>query len=132
MMYQPARSILEDESLSPKQKLISLYEYRIRMAKEKFNCKLGCLASNLGNEMSDHSETIRQTICSFEEVVRKELVDIAQQAQDMEEIRKDIEPEKLISFIEDTTKGMLITMKETQTPDSLNNFIYVLKNLILK
>jgi TetR/AcrR family transcriptional repressor of nem operon len=131
-MYQPVKSILSDESLSPKNKLIKLYEFRISIAKDKMNCRLGCLASNLGNEMAEHSETIRQTICSFEDVVRKELVDIAQQAQDMGEVRKDIESEKLVSFIEDTTKGIFITMKETQTPVALDNFLYVLKNLILK
>ena len=57
-MFIPARNILRDTSLSPKERLIKFYEYRVSILKSKLNCEKGCMASNLGSEVGEHNENI--------------------------------------------------------------------------
>lgn len=69
MMFTPAKEVLQNQSVSPKQRLLNFHEYRIGFLKNEMNCQMGCMACNLGSEMAEHSEKIRTAILIKEEMV---------------------------------------------------------------
>ncbi len=131
-MFVPLKNILEDIKISPKQRLINFYEYRNEIMIEKMQCKMGCLASNIGNEMSEHSEKIRNKIVQFEEVIKSTITKVFIEAQKTKEIDSNYEANKIVDFIEDAGKGAMITMKEKQSAEPLENLLGFVKKLFLK
>ncbi len=131
-MFAGAKEILEDKSISAKKRLIDFYEYRTRILIEEMNCKLGCLGSNIGNEMSEHSDKIRNTILELENKVKKSIVNVFKEAQDTNEIESNYDAEKIVDFIEDAGKGAMITMKEKQSAIPLENTLLFIKDLFLR
>lgn len=128
----PFLSILEDKATSPVKRLVAVYEYRIEKLKGELNCKLGCLASNIGNEMSEHSESIRKVILEKEKFYKGKLVEVAEEAQECGEINASLNVTNLIEFIEDAGKGAMITMKEMQSSYPIDNHLNMIKTVILK
>ncbi len=124
--------VLNDESVSPKQRLLNFYEYRITILKNEQNCRMGCMAANLGNEMGDHNEAIRNIITAKCNVFKEEITDVVKRAQENEEIKIDIDARFLVEFIEDVLKGAMITMKEMQNSYSIDNSIKIIKSLLIK
>lgn len=130
-MFALPREILEDKSVSAKQRLINFYEFRNKIMVDEMDCKLGCLGSNLGNEMSEHSEKIRSTILRLECIVKKHIVDVFIEAQNENEIDSKYDANDIVDFIEDAGKGAMITMKEKQSAEPLNNLLLFVKSLFL-
>ncbi|UGU17139.1 TetR/AcrR family transcriptional regulator [Sinomicrobium kalidii] len=124
--------MLEDESIPPSQRLYNYYDKRVTIMKEQLKCTLGCMACNIGNEMAEHSERIRLTVVNHEERIRRQIIDVVIAAQMNEEIDHTVNPDKIVAFIEDAYKGMLISMKSSQSAEPLDNFLFFLKTLILK
>ena len=131
-MFTPPRQILEDKSVSAKQRLINFYEFRNKKMTEEMECKLGCLGSNLGNEMSEHSEKIRSTILQLENTVKKYIVDVFIEAQNNNEIEAKYDAAEMVDFIEDAGKGAMITMKEKKSSIPLETFLTFVKSIFLK
>ncbi|RAV29792.1 TetR/AcrR family transcriptional regulator [Sinomicrobium soli] len=124
--------VLEDPSLSPGMRLYGYYAKRVEIMKGELQCSMGCMGSNIGNEMSEHSEKIRTTIVKHEENTRNKIVGVVVAAQENKEINLPLDPGKIVAFIEDAYKGVLISMKENQSPEPLDNFLVFLKTLIIK
>lgn len=123
--------ILENVDLSPKQRLFALYDFRSNMIKDELNCKMGCLASNLGNEMSEHNEKIRQVIIDKEQSILETITNIIKEAQDLGEIKSKMKASDLAAFIEDAGKGAMVSMKEMQSAYPIDNFIKMVKTILL-
>lgn len=124
--------MLENESVSPAQRLYDYYDKRVSIMKDQLNCTLGCMGCNIGNEMAEHSEKIRMTVVNHEEKIRRQIIGVVTAAQMNEEIDHTIDPDKIVAFIEDAYKGMLISMKAVQNAKPLDNFLFFLRTLILK
>ena len=131
-MFAPAEEILNDVKIGPKQRLINFYEFRNNVMIDQMKCRLGCLGSNLGNEMSEHSENIRNTILQLENRVKKNIVNVFIEAQEQKEISATYDANDIVDFIEDAGKGALITMKEKQSAEPLEIFLKFVKDLFLK
>ncbi len=131
-MFAPAEEILNDVNTGPKQRLINFYEFRNNVMIDQMKCRLGCLGSNLGNEMSEHSENIRNTILQLENRVKKNIVNVFMEAQEQHEISATYDANDMVDFIEDAGKGALITMKEKQSAEPLEIFLKFVKDLFLK
>ncbi len=124
--FTPSLDILYNSSDSPKQRLLNLYEYRIKMLKENLNCKMGCLACNLSNEMSEHSEAIRIKAAEISKLIEIKLVEVVKEAQEKGEIKESIDAEKMVSFFENAGKGIMISMKEVQNSKPIDNYYYMI------
>lgn len=129
--YRKITEILEDDDLSPKQRLFALYDFRSNMLKDELNCKMGCLASNLGNEMSEHNEKIRKVIMGKEQIILGIITDIIKEAQDLGEIKSKVKASDLASFIEDAGKGAMVSMKEMCSAYPIDNFVKMIKTILL-
>ena len=129
---KPAFDILDKNSASPKQRILDFYAYRARVMKEEMNCRMGCMASNLGNEMAEHSEVIRKKIADKEHDAYGKLIDVIQEAQRQGEIGDAINATDLATFMEDAGKGAMITMKERNSSYPIDNAINIIRQVLLR
>jgi len=132
MMFTPARTILENKSLSPKQRLLDFHEFRVDVLKNEMDCKMGCMACNLGSEMAEHNEKIRTAILIKEQMVLSLITDVIQEAKDLGEIKNMMSAEDIAAFIEDAGKGAMVSMKEMKSSYPIDNFMNMIRNVLLK
>ena len=128
---KPAFDILENKDLSARERILSFYDFRVTMLKEEMNCSMGCMASNLGNEMAEHSEQIRKKIAEKEHYLYNKIIDVIQEAQSNKEIRSDINATDLATFMEDAGKGAMITMKERNSAYPIDNVMNMIRKVLL-
>lgn len=131
-MIAPVVEILHNTSVSPKQRILNLYEHRAHVLKEELNCKMGCLACNVGNEMAEHSEKIRNAINEKERLVHQFITDVVLEAQEHGEIDSSLSAAELVAFMEDAGKGAMISMKAKQSSEPIDNFVAIIRSVILK
>ena len=132
IMFTPASEILENKSVSPKQRLLDFHEYRINVLKDDMNCKMGCMACNIGSEMAEHNEKIRTTILAKEQMILSKITHTIQEAQDLGEIKNPMKAVDLAAFIEDAGKGAMVSMKEMKSSYPIDNLMNMIKNILLK
>ncbi len=130
--FGPAKQILNNKLISPKQRLLDFHQYRYDMLKNEMEFTKGCLACNIGTEMSDHNENIRQAIMVKEQLVLSLIADVIKEAQDLGEINKTIKAEDMAAFIEDAGKGAMTTMKEMKSSYPIDNFMNVIKTIFIR
>lgn len=132
VQFAPGGEILQNKSVSPKQRLLDFYEYRYNVLKNKMNCKMGCLASNLGNEMAEHNENIRTTILNKEQQILSLITEVIQEAQDFGEMDNSMNASDIAAFIEDAGKGSMVSMKEMNNSYPIDNYMNMIRNTLLK
>lgn len=128
--YTPAKKILDDTSKSPKQRLLEFYEFRCAVLKNELDCKMGCLACNLGTEMAEHSEKIRAAIVTKENVIQSEIAAVVKEAQEKGEIDGSLDPIGVVSFFEDAGKGAMTSMKEVKSAYPIDNYMAMLRKFM--
>ena len=131
-MFTPALAIMNDTSIPAKERLIKIFEYRVDTLKNELDCQMGCMASNLGNEVSEHNEKIRNTVVEIHAKVVDSMVQLAEEAQRDGDIAASVNVRDLIEFIQDAGKGAMITMKEMKNSYPVDNFMSMVKNVLLK
>ena len=124
------KDIFNEADTAPKECILNFYRLRVKYIKEKLNCTLGCMGSNMGTEMAEHSEKIRTTIVAEERKIRLQVRDVVQKAKDANEITNPNDADKIVDFIEDSFKGMLTSMKETKSSEPLDNFLNFLEVIL--
>ncbi len=132
LMYGPAKKILMAPNVSPKERLINFYEYRLATLKDELNCEMGCMASNLGCEVGEHNENIRKAVLGIHNEVIETIVEVAKEAQKAGEIDASVDVKNLIEFIEDAGKGAMISMKEMKSAYPVENVMNIVKGILLK
>lgn len=118
------------EESSPRQRLINFHEFRAAMLRDELGYTGGCMACNIGNEMSEHSEKIRNAIQSKEKILLENITKVIQQGQDAGEIETSYDAYDMACFIEDAGKGAMVTMKETKSSYPVENHLNMVKRLI--
>ncbi len=130
--FTPAREILQNLTVSPKQRLLDFYEFRNKVLKDELNCKMGCLACNIGNEMAEHNENIRNTIVDKEKMVQAEITKVVEEAQNSGEIDATLNAADLVAFVEDAGKGAMTSMKELKSSYPIDNFMNMIRTMLFK
>jgi len=131
-VHSPSIAVLNEQIISPKQRLLNFYDFRKKEIKRTLNCTKGCMACNLGNEMAEHSEKIRKIIVNAENKINLQVVKVVEEAQQNGEITSPVKAVEIVHFIEDAIKGALTSMKETQSMYPINNFYNFLAHTIFK
>lgn len=128
----PALEILNNTEFSPRQRLINFYTFRNEMVKNELECKMGCMACNIANEMAEHNEAIRNVILAKTDLMKEQIAKVFIEAQEVGEINSNLNPRDIVEFLEDAGKGALTTMKEMQSPYPIDNYLHMIENLFLK
>ena len=120
-VFQP---ILEDDSLPPLQRIRKCFE-SLTSRFENNDCSKGCLIGNLGLEMSDQYEKIRQhldlTLQRWAEVFAGLLL----QAQREKAIAEDLDAVPLAENLIASFEGALLRAKVKKSSEPLKNFIHL-------
>ncbi len=118
------RPIFNDVSLPPLERVKKSFD--ILIAKFEVNdCSKGCLMGNLGQEMSDQFENVRQRLEHSLQGWSKLLSRLLLQAQKEKSIPADLDPEMLAENLIASFQGALLRAKVKKSSEPLKNFIYL-------
>ena len=129
--------IMEDPTLGPMEKLRKLFKVRVDAAFNMFDCNCGefqggCFMSNLGQEMSDTNERIREAVNYAIEEFKGPIVKLLMEAQMAGEAKQDLDPNKFMNFLESTMQGAMMTVKASRDPQPIHDAEHFLFDVILK
>lgn len=116
--------IVSDESAPPLERVKRCFEALIA-AFEDNDCSKGCLLGNLGQEMSDQFENVRQRL---EQALQNWQVGLSQlllQAQKEHALPADMDAEMLAENLISSFQGALLRSKVKKSPQPLRDFIHL-------
>jgi len=116
-------SIFSDESLAPLERVKRSFETIIAVF-EGADCSRGCLIGNLGQEMADQSENVRQRLDESLQEWAKAVSRLLLQAQKEQEIPADLDADMLAENLISSFQGALLRSKVKKSPEPLRNFIH--------
>jgi len=115
--------IFSDESLAPLERVKRSFETIIAVF-EGADCSRGCLIGNLGQEMADQSENVRQRLDESLQEWAKAVSRLLLQAQKEQEIPADLDADMLAENLISSFQGALLRSKVKKSPEPLRNFIH--------
>jgi TetR/AcrR family transcriptional repressor of nem operon len=118
-IFQP---IAEDTSLPPLARLRKYFETVFGMF-ERDNCTKGCLFGNLGLEMADQSEAVRERIDYGLQLWTDKICGLLEEAQDARQLPADLDPRLMAETLVSSFEGALLLAKVKKSPQPLRSFI---------
>jgi TetR/AcrR family transcriptional repressor of nem operon len=115
------REALEDESLTPRQRLKHYLEI-ISGVLEDDKWSRGCLIGDFSLETASQSETLRQRLAAIFEEWRAPFVLCIAEAQTIGEIDSTFDPTDLAEFLLASWEGAILRMKVERGPVALERF----------
>jgi len=122
--------ILNDASLPPIERVKKSFE-TIITAFEENGCYKGCLLGNLGQEMSDQFEKVRQRLEQSLQLWEKRVSDVLIQAQNENSISAYIDVEMLAENMIASFQGAVLRSKIKKSSEPLRHFIQLYFNVFL-
>jgi TetR/AcrR family transcriptional repressor of nem operon len=122
--------IFSDQSLPPLERVKRSFE-TIIAAFEGADCSKGCLIGNLGQEMSDQFENVRQRLEKSLQEWTKAVSRLLLQAQKEHAISADMNTEMLAENLISSFQGALLYSKVKKSPEPLKNFIHLYFDVFL-
>jgi TetR/AcrR family transcriptional repressor of nem operon len=122
--------IFSDESLPPLERVKKSFETLIAIF-EGNDCYKGCLLGNLGQEMSDQFENVRQRLEESLQMWIKWLTTLLLQAQKEKTIPVNFDVEMLAENLISSFQGALLRSKVKKSPEPLRNFIHLYFDIFL-
>ncbi|WP_428563725.1 MAG: TetR family transcriptional regulator C-terminal domain-containing protein [Solidesulfovibrio sp. DCME] len=122
--------ILSDATLPPLARVKKSFE-ALTTAFEGNACYKGCLLGNLGQEMSDQYEKIRQRLEQSLQLWEKCLADVLMEAQNANSISPHINVTMLAESMIASFQGAVLRSKIKKSPEPLRNFIHLYFDVFL-
>ena len=122
--------IFSDESLPPLERVKKSFETLIAIF-EGDDCSKGCLLGNLGQEMSDQFEKVRQRLEESLQMWINWLTTLLLQAQKEKTIPVNLDVEMLAENLISSFQGALLRSKVKKSPEPLRNFIHLYFDIFL-
>lgn len=123
--------IFTDTSIAPLERVRKSFEARIALF-ESYHCTKGCLLGNLGLELSDMHERVRERLMNGLQGWEKSVSELLSEAQKdgalLAELDVDVLAENLIASFQ----GALLCAKIKKSVLPLNNFINLYFNTFLR
>jgi TetR/AcrR family transcriptional repressor of nem operon len=122
--------IFSDESLPPIERVKKSFDAIIAIFGSD-DCSKGCLIGNLGQEMADQFENVRQRLEQALQSWTKELSKLLFQAQKENTIPADTNVDMLAENLISSFQGALLLSKIKKSPEPLRNFIHLYFDIFL-
>lgn len=123
--------ILRDSNRTPLQRL-KLYCETYRTKLNAQECKRGCLIGNLSQEMSDQSEILRQELSTVIRRWRDMFSECIAEGQKTGEIKTNRSADSLAEIFQSGWAGAVMRAKTLRDTESIDNFMSVMFDDILK
>lgn len=120
--------IKQNDALSVPEKFNTIFDHAYQHMIEMNY--IGCLAGNLGLEISETNPKVLEQIQDFLAYKENLLTDILKQGQQLGQIKHDIDPNKTARNILTSIEGGIITSKISKNADLLANALSVCRKLI--
>ncbi|TQV85367.1 TetR/AcrR family transcriptional regulator [Aliikangiella coralliicola] len=122
--------ILNDQTNSPKQRLLNLFDENHQQLKSSEFCG-GCLIGNLCLEMSDENPAIRDTANRIMDDYVNSIAECLTQAREAGELHTSTNVKELAEFIHCAWEGTLMRMKASKACEPFNIFRSQLESFFL-
>jgi TetR/AcrR family transcriptional repressor of nem operon len=122
--------IFNDQSLLPLERVKKSFETIIETF-EGAECSKGCLLGNLGQEMADQFENVRQRLDKSLQEWIKAVSRLLLQAQKERAIPAELNAEMLAENLISSFQGALLYSKVKKSPEPLKNFIHLYFDVFL-
>jgi len=126
--YLTSRKLLSVTNKSPLQRLQYFFE---QSTLHSCDCefKVGCFFGNLGQEMSDSNEAIRQKVKKILKRNTNMIAEILDEAKQAGEIRQTAQTDVMAEFIFNAWEGTLLRMKASKSREPLDAFLNMLPQI---
>ena len=114
--------IFADTSIAPLERVKKCFEARIALF-ESYNCTKGCLLGNLGLELSDMHERVRERLVLGLADWEKSLSHLLRQAQEDKTLLAELDANVLAENLIASFQGALLCAKIKKSLAPLSNFI---------
>lgn len=115
---------------SPLERIKQFYNARIDILSQQMDDNRGCFACNLSSEVAEHISGIQAEVARIHTLVLGDIVSVAREAQELGEMDKNIDVEKMFAFIEDAGKGVMVSMKALGDHSPIKNYKYMLDRML--
>jgi TetR/AcrR family transcriptional regulator, transcriptional repressor for nem operon len=122
---------LEDESLSPLERLRRLFESTVERL-ETQGCRHGCLVGSLSQEMANQSEVFRSRLMEIFQQRVKRFADCLRQAQAAGEVPEQLDVNQLAEFWLNSWQGAILRAKIVRSTAPLRTFLDVIFGYVLQ
>ena len=122
--------IYRDVSLPPLERVKKSFETLIATFAGA-DCSKGCLIGNLGQEMANQFENVRQRLEKSLQEWTRALSELLFQAQKEKTIPPDLNTDMLAENLISSFQGALLRSKVKKSPEPLNNFIHLYFDVFL-
>ncbi len=122
------RNLLSEKEKTPLQRLKSVFEKTLVNACA-CDFKVGCFFGNMGQEMADSNETIRQKVKQILKRNTKLFSDVLDEAKQAGEIKQTADTEVMAEFILNAWEGTLLRMKASKSREPLDVFLNMLPHI---
>ena len=100
----------------------------LRFCEDNFKC--GCFFGNLGQEMADSNEAIREKVRQILDRNTQLIKAVIDEAKDSGEIKSETQTDVLAEFIINAWEGTLLRMKTSRTREPLDTFLNMLPQIV--
>jgi len=127
--YLSNRKLLSTTDKSPLQRLQYYFEQNGFHACD-CEFKVGCFFGNLGQEMSDSNEAIRQKVKQILKRNTQLFANVLEEAKEAGEIEKTAQTDMIAEFIMNAWEGTLLRMKASRSREPLDTFLNMLPQIV--
>jgi TetR/AcrR family transcriptional repressor of nem operon len=124
-------ALLSEAGISPNERIKGFFNNGIDQLIEH-DYKLGCFAGNLAQEMGDISDSISGEITGFCDHVAHLVYLNLLEARDIGELNDELDLKSLAGFMICAWQGTLMRAKVARSRQALDEYLYILNNVILK
>jgi len=126
--YCIGRQLLSAGGTSPLGQLQYFFEQNaLRLSADEF--RVGCFLGNLGQELSDSNEVIREKVKLILKRNTQLIREILEQAKDAGEIKLTAQTDIMAEFIFNAWEGTQLRMKTSRSRESLDAFLQMLPKI---
>lgn len=127
--YRIGRQLLSAGGTSPLGQLQYFFEQNaLRLSADEF--RIGCFFGNLGQEMSDSNEVIREKVKLVLKRNTQHIRELLDEAKDAGEIKQTAQTDIMAEFIFNAWEGTLLRMKASRSRESLDAFLEMLPKVV--
>ena len=127
--YLSMRELLSAGEKSPLQRLQNFFAQSVIRACDS-DYKVGCFFGNMGQEMSDSNEVIREKVRQILIRSTQLFADVLDEAKAAGEISESAQTDVIAEFILNAWEGSLIRMKASKSRELLDIFLKMLPQIV--
>jgi TetR/AcrR family transcriptional regulator, transcriptional repressor for nem operon len=122
--------MLTDTGVEPLTRLRAHFEF-LRDEMLGSGLTRGCLFGNFGNEISDHSDTLRTAVRDGLRSWATLVSAVLTEAQQEGTVRADLDPERTAGFVVNAWEGTLIEVRTSRSTEAFDSFFTIVFGALL-